>query len=173
MLDIIGIALISLFFIHGYRRGFVVAVFSFVALFLGILFCLKFSTTVSQYIQHQGWATGLWVPFVVYAFIFISVVFITRLLAKAIKSLVSFVLLGWFDGIAGGVLYAFIAALSWGTLLWLSDKMHLISATTIAKSITYTYFIKLAPWVYSKIGVVLPFAKQVWEEVSLFLESKL
>jgi hypothetical protein len=113
------------------------------------------------------------VPFVVYAFIFISVVFITRLLAKAIKSLVSFVLLGWFDGIAGGVLYAFIAALNWGTLLWLSDKMHLISATTIAKSITYTYFIKLAPWVYSKIGVVLPFAKQVWEEVSLFLESKL
>lgn len=170
MLDIIGIIIVLIFFIHGYKRGFVVAVFSFVALLLGILFCLKFSSAGSQYIQQQGWASGAWVPFISYIVVFIGIVFITRLLAKAIKSTLSLVLLGWFDGVAGGVLYAFIAGVCWSTILWLTDKMNLLAEATKVKSITYPYFIKLAPWVYSKMGVVVPFAKGVWEEVSHLLK---
>ncbi len=126
---------------------------------------------LANYLLEKGWVSSGWAQLISYAIIFTAVLLFIRMLAKFIKSAMNVVMLGWADGFVGGLLYAFGAALIWSSLLWIGDRMHLISAEAKSNSKTYEYFIVLAPWVYAHLGVAIPFAKNVFNELSSFFEK--
>ena len=80
------------------------------------------------------------------------------------------VMLGWVNKSIGGLLYSFMAAIIWSSLLWIGARMHLISQHTIDGSRTYTYFSELAPWVCAEVGKLLPFAKNVFSDLRQFFD---
>jgi len=171
MLDFIGILLLLVFFIRGYMKGIIVAVFSCVAILLGIICSLKLSGLLAAYLLEKGWAGSGWAQLISYVLLFTAVMLIVRWVASALKSSLRLVMLGWADGVFGGLLYAFMAVLIWSSLLWLGDQLHLISPETKLHSQTYSYFIGIAPWVYERVGLLLPFAKNVFTELELFFEK--
>lgn len=171
MLDFTGIILVLIFFIRGYMKGIIVAVFSCVSIALGIICSLKLSGLLAQYLLEKGWVNAGWAQIISYAILFTTVMLLVRWVAAALKSSLKLVMLGWADGVFGGLLYAFTAALIWSAALWLGDQMHLISDETKTASRTYEYFIKLAPWVYAHVGAVIPFAKDVFTELELLFEK--
>lgn len=170
-LDFIGITIIIIFFIQGYRKGMIVAVFSVLSILLGMLCALKLSGLLGTWLLEKGWVTSGWAQVLSYAILFIGVVILVRLLAKAIQSTLNLAMLGWLNGLVGGVLYAFAAAVVWSSLLWIGNQMQMMAPETIAASKTYKYLEPLAPWVYHHIGKLLPFAKDVFSDLHEFFDQ--
>jgi membrane protein required for colicin V production len=171
MIDILGVTILALSFYRGWQKGFVVAVCSLLAIVVGMLAALKLSTAFAAWLLEHGWVTSAWGQIIAYIIIFIGVLILVRLLAKAIESALKMVMLGFINRLIGAMLYAFIGALIWSSLLWIGNRAHLLAPETLAASKTYDYFAPIAPWVYAHIGTVLPFAKDVFADLSRFFDG--
>lgn len=169
MLDFITVIVVTIGFIRGFRKGLIVAIFSVVALLLGILFALKLSQLLAAWMVEKG-VGGAWAPMLAYIALFVGVGWLVRRGGKAIESFSEAVMLGIVNKLAGGVLFAFIGAVVWSTVLWLAARVNLISPETKASSRTYAYIEPLAPATFEKAGVVLPFARDVFNELSNTLD---
>lgn len=168
ILDIISISLIILFFIRGYMKGFVVAAFSVLAILLGIICSLKLSGMLAAYLLRENIISTGWAPAISYIVLFIGVVLIVRLVASLIEKSLQAVMLGWANRTMGGLLYAFLAAVIWSSLLWLGNKMQVLSAETISQSKTYQWFEPVAPWFFDKVGILWPMVKDIFADLQSF-----
>ena len=119
----------------------------------------------------EGWVTSAWVQLVSYLILFFGVIWLVRLLAKFVEGLVEAVMLGLVNRIVGGLLYVFIGAICWSALLWLANRAHLLSPETLAASRAYPYIEPMAPWVFARIGELLPVAKGVFSSLDTFFEG--
>lgn len=152
-------------------KGIIVAAFSVLAIVLGILCALKLSETLASFLLQKGYVSSGWAQLASYAFLFIGVVIIVRLIAKALQTTAEAVMLGWVNKSLGGLLYAFIAIMAWSTILWLGEKMNLVKEEQIASSKTYNYVAPVSPWVAEKVGVLWPMAKQVYADLELYFDN--
>lgn len=171
IIDIIAITLIIIFFVRGYMKGLIVAVFSLLAFVLGVICALKLSETLASYLLEKGYVSSGWAQLVSYIVLFVGVVWIVRLIAKAIESLLGAVMLGWVNKGLGGIVYAFLAVFICSSVFWLVREMSLFSEETIEASKTYTYIEPVAPWVASKLGVIWPMAKEVFSDLERFFSN--
>jgi membrane protein required for colicin V production len=171
ILDVIGIILLLLFFIRGYRKGIIVALFSVLGVILGMICALKLSNTLAAYLFEKGWVTSAWAQVLSYIVLFIGVIWLVRLGAKLIEKSIELVMLGIINRITGGLLFAFIAAFVWSCCLWIADQVHMIAPETRAASHTYSLFSPVAPWVFAHIGAVLPFAKGLLTDLKHFFDG--
>jgi membrane protein required for colicin V production len=170
-LDVIGVIFILLFFIRGYLKGIIVAAFSVIAILLGILCALKLSQSFSAWLLEKGYVTSGWVQIVSYVVLFLGVFLLVRLLAKLIQKSVEGMMLGVINKLIGGVLYAFLGAVLWSSLLWIGSHMHIISPETIAGSKTYPWLSGVAPWFFEQAGKLLPFVKDTFEKLEHFFDA--
>jgi membrane protein required for colicin V production len=170
-LDIVGILLITLFFIRGYMKGFIVAAFSVIAILLGIICSLKLSQAFASWLMDKGYATSGWAQVISYLALFIGVLLLVRILAKVIEKALEGMMLGVANKVIGGLLYAFLAAILWSSLLWIATPMHMLSPEMMAASKTYSWFAKLAPWFFDVVGGMLPFAKDVFAKLEHFFDA--
>lgn len=152
-------------------KGIIVAAFSVLAIVLGILCALKLSETLASFLLEKEYVSSGWAQLVSYALLFIGVVFIVRLTAKAIQTSVEAVMLGWVNKSLGGMLYAFIAVMAWSTILWLGVKMKLVNEEQIAASKTYNYVAPVSPWVAERVGVLWPMAKEVYADLEVYFDN--
>lgn len=171
VLDVVGVILIALFFIRGYMRGLVVAVFSVVAILLGIVCALKLSASLSAWMLEKGWVSSGWVQVVSYLVLFIGVVLIVRLIAGMISKAMEGMALGVANKVIGGLLYAFLGAVLWSSLLWIGDKAHIITPQTIAESKTYGWLSRLAPWFFEQAGKLIPYVKDTFSSLQHFFDT--
>lgn len=171
MLDILGILLLVLSFFRGYRKGLIVALFSVLGVILGMLAALKLSSALATYFLEHNWVTSAWAQIIAYLLLFLGVLWLVRLGARLIESAVKAVMLGLVNRLCGGILYMFIGATIWSSLLWIANKAHIISPESITASHTYVFFEPLAPWVFSHIGTVLPFARDIFSDLQHFFDG--
>lgn len=170
-LDVTGIILIALFFIRGYMKGLVMAVFSVIATLLGLLCALKLSASFAAWMLDHGYTTSGWAQVISYAVLFIAVVLVVRLIAKLIEKALQGMMLGIVNKLAGGLLYAFLGAVLWSSFLWIGARMNMITPETIAASKTYATLSGLAPWFCEKAGALLPFVKDSFDKLSHFFDT--
>jgi membrane protein required for colicin V production len=171
VLDIIGVSLVIIFFIRGYMKGFIVAIFSLLSIILGIICALKLSEKFAAFLAERNIITSGWVQIVSFIVLLIGVALLVRLIAKIIDTAIKAAFLGWLNGILGGVFYGFMMAVIWSCFLWLFTQAHLLKPETTANSRTYLFFSKLAPWVCEKTGVIWPMAKEVITDTEHFFEG--
>jgi len=170
-LDITGLIIIALFFIRGFSRGLVVAAFSVLAILLGILCALKLSQSLATWMLEHGYTTSGWAPVLSYLILFVGVVLVVRLLAKMLQKFLEGIMLGLVNKLAGGILYALLGAVLWSSILWIGAKAHFFSPELIATSKTYPWLSELAPKFFAAAGLLLPFAKDVFEKLQHFFDA--
>lgn len=170
-LDVTGLIIIAVFFIRGYTRGFIVATFSVLAILLGILCALKLSQSFGAWLLEKGYTTATWAPMVSYLVLFTGVVLLVRMVAKMIKSAMSTLKLGELDKAGGGLLYGLAGAIVWSSVLWMGAKMNMFGPELIAASKTYPFMSQLAPGFFAGAGHLLPFAKDVFSNLSHFFDQ--
>ncbi len=170
-LDVTGLIIIALFFIRGYTRGLIVAAFSVVAILLGMLCALKLSQSFATWLLAKGYTTVGWAPVLSYCILFIGVVLVVRLIAKLLQKAVEGMMLGIVNKLAGGLLYAFVGAVLYSSILWIGARMNLITPEQIAGSKTYSWLSCLAPWFFSAAGALVPFAKDVFANLQHFFDA--
>jgi membrane protein required for colicin V production len=168
LIDIILLVLLVLAAIKGYSKGLIIAVFSFVAIIVGLAAALKLSAVAASYIGNAVKISDQWLPVISFLVVFLVVVLLIRLGARLLEKTIQVALLGWVNRLGGIIFYAAFYLTIYSVLLFYAVQMELIKPATIQQSTTYQY---IAPWgskIIDSIGVVLPFLKNSFTDLEHF-----
>lgn len=168
LIDIITIILLLAAIFKGLRKGFVVALFSFLAYFIGLAAALKLSALMARYIGSNVEVSQRWLPFVAFFLVFVGVVLLVRLGAKAIEGAMKLLLLGWLNRLGGVLLYILVYFFIYSILLFYATQLHLLKNETIQASVTYNLIEPFAPKAMNILGDAIPFFKNMFAELLNF-----
>ncbi|SEA53996.1 membrane protein required for colicin V production [Arachidicoccus rhizosphaerae] len=166
-LDLIAAILLVLAIIKGYKKGALLAAFSYVALIIGIAAAMKLSVVVAGYLTSQSMHSK-WLSFLSFILVLLLVILGIKLVARMLEKVVQAVMLGWANKIGGILLYALVYFTIFSVLLFYTEKMGLTGPQTIAASISYPYFHNLGPWVIDHFGAIVPWFKDMFKHLSDF-----
>ncbi len=116
------IILIGAFF--GYKQGFLMELFSFLAIVLGVLGAFKLMGWAIVMLSNQFEIDQKILPYVAFAVVFIAIVIIVRLIGNMIKLSIDKSFLGRVDQISGAVLGFFKTAFLLSVGLWIIDSLR-------------------------------------------------
>lgn len=171
LLDIIVIVILIAAVIYGYRRGFIIAVFSLVAFILGIAAAIKLSVIVAGYIGKAVNVSDKWLPVISFAVVFIIVVLLVRLGAVFLQKTVEFAMMGWLNRLGGILLYICLYILIFSILIFYADQLKFIKPETKKDSVTYSYVQPLGPKVIDGFGKLIPVFKGMFQDLESFFET--
>ena len=168
IIDIIFLILLALAIIKGISRGFIVAIFSFFAIIIGVAAAMKLSYIVATWLQHSFNTGQKWLPVVSFLIVLIAVIFLVRWVANLIQAAVKMAMLGWLNKLGGIVLYLFIYLFVYSILLFYLTKMNFIKAETIAVSKSYSLIEPFGVKAIDIVGKVIPVFKDIFQQLSDF-----
>jgi membrane protein required for colicin V production len=149
----------------------IVALFSFIALAIGLAAALKLSVVVAGYIGKAVNVSDKWLPIVSFAVVFLIVVLLVKLGAKFIQKTVELAMLGWVNRVGGILLYAALYILIFSVLLFYADQMNFIRPETKIESITYSYIQPWGPKLMEGLGKIIPVFKGMFDDLEDFFDN--
>lgn len=171
IIDIIFLLLLAFAIIKGISRGFIVAVFSFLAIIIGVAAAMKLSYIVANWLQHSFNTGKQWLPFLSFLIVLIGVIFLVRLLANLIQKAINFSMLGWLNKLGGIFLYTLLYVSVYSIFIFYLTKMGIIKLETIEASYTYSFIEPLGPKIINLIGELIPIFKNLFQQLSDFFGS--
>lgn len=170
LIDILFLLLMILSLVKGYRNGLVVAVFSFLAILIGLAAAMKCSALVAGWLESSTHVNTAWLPFLSFMLVMIGVMILVRLGALFIQSAMEAVLLGWFNRVTGILLYAALYTTLYSVVLFYAGRLNWLKPETLAASRTYAFIEPWGPKAIELFGRVIPFFKGMFEELTNFFE---
>ena len=171
LIDLIVLILLAWAIFIGLHKGFIVGIFSLLAFIIGLAAAIKLSAVAAAYISENLQVSQRWLPVLAFAVVFIIVIFLVKLGAKALEGVLRIAMLGWLDKLGGVILFAVLYLFIFSILLFYAEQLHLIKENTIAASKTYPYLKPLGPKVINALGTMLPFFKNMFAELLQFFDS--
>jgi membrane protein required for colicin V production len=171
LLDIIFAVLILLAVWKGYSQGLVIGLFSLVSIIIGLAAAIKLSAVVAGWIGKAVKISEEWLPVISFIVVFIIVVLLIRLGARAIQSTIEVAMLGWVNRLGGVILYVAIYTIVFSILLFYAEQMQIIKPAIIESSVTYSYIQPIGPKVINALGSLIPWFKDMFEELKSFFGS--
>lgn len=170
-IDSIVAGLLVLAFFKGWRNGLVLAVFSFLAVVIGLAAAVKLSAVAAGYLGQNVSVSQRWLPFIAFAVVFLGVVLVVRLGAKLIESALQAAMLGWLNRLGGVLFYALLYLFVFSVLLFYAAQLNLVQPHAQEASTAYPVLARLAPKVIDGLGVVLPVFKNMFAQLEAFFEG--
>jgi membrane protein required for colicin V production len=170
-LDILVAVLLVMALVKGLRKGFILGVFSFLAFIIGLAAALKLSSLVAVYLGEGMNLSTRWLPFIAFALVFIAVVFLVRLGARAIEGVVQLALMGWLNKVGGVILFALLYLFILSILLFYAERLDLVKIDSTEASLTYPFLHHLGPKVIDGLGVVVPLFRDMFRSLGDFFEG--
>ncbi len=171
IIDIIFLLLMILSIIKGFRNGFVVAVFSFFGIFIGLAAALKLSTLVAGWLKDTTHIAAAWLPFLSFLLIMMGVVLLVRLGALFIQTAMEAVFMGWMNKLSGVILYAALYTTLFSVVLFYAEKIHWIKPDTFVASHSFAFIQPWGPKAMEWFALIVPWFKGMFEELSQFFEK--
>ena len=170
-IDIIFLLLIAVAVIKGMSRGFIVAIFSFLAIIIGVAAAMKLSYIVSAWLQNSFNTGKQWLPVLSFLIVFIAVLILVRWVANLIQAALNATMLGWLNKLGGIILYVLLFISVYSILLFYLTKMNLIKPETVSASRSYSFIEPLGPRVVETVGIIIPVFKNLFQQLSNFFGS--
>lgn len=158
-------------FIRGWKKGILWAVASLAAVVFGSLVSLKLSHRFAQLIQEQQIIDSKYTLIVSYILLFLLVMYGLRFLIKMVEKLLQSLMLGWANRLAGGALYILFSAFMLSSIFWLTNQAGILTEEAKQESQLYAAIEPLAPQGFELGGELLPFLKNMYQDVGLYLEQ--
>jgi membrane protein required for colicin V production len=155
----------------GYGKGFIVAIFSLVAFFVGLVAAMKLSASVAVWLQHKSATQTTWMPFIAFVLVMAVVMLIIRFGASLIEKAMGFVMLGWLNKIGGIVFYAAIYIIFFSIVLFFAKSMGVLTEETIRKSKMYPFIAPWGPKSIDAIGSVIPVFRGLFNQLESFFDG--
>ncbi len=171
VIDAIFFILMILAVFKGYRNGFIVAVFSFLGIIIGLAAAMKFSTVVAGWLKDSTSISAAWLPFLSFVLVMVGVILLIRIGAKLIQSAVELVLMGWLNKLTGIILYAALYITLYSVLLFYAGKLSIIKPGALSDSRMYAFIQPWGPKAIELFGAVIPWFRGMFEELSHFFEN--
>jgi membrane protein required for colicin V production len=170
-IDIVFGLVIILALWKGYRRGLVVGLFSLLAIFIGLAAALKLSAVVADHLGKAINISQQWLPFLSFLLVFIVVIILVRLAAKALEASVNWAMLGWANKLGGIICYLLLYSIIFSVLLFYAEKMQWIRSSAIEGSVTYSYLKPWGPKAIDLFGELIPWFRNLFKELEAFFEK--
>lgn len=170
-IDIIFLVFIAIAAIKGIQRGFIIAIFSIIAIIIGLAAAIKLSTVAADYLKDSVNISAKWLPLISFIVVFLVVVLLVRLGANILQKTVEVAFLGWVNRLAGAILYILLYTIVFSVLLFFAEQLHLIKQETIADSRIYPWVEPIGPYIINEIGKVIPFFRDMFEDLKAFFEN--
>lgn len=151
-IDIIFSVLMLMAFFKGISKGFIVALFSFLAFFIGLAAAIKLSAVVAVHLSENTNLTGFWLPIVSFILVFIVVGFLVRLGARWVQKTIELAWLKWLNRLLGVIFYVVLYIIIFSVLLFYATQINLIKKETIQASATYSFIEPWGPYVMNAFG---------------------
>jgi membrane protein required for colicin V production len=171
LIDIIVLILLVLAAVKGFRNGFILALFSFVAFLIGLAAAIKLSAVAAAYIGSSVNVSQRWLPVIAFVVVFLIVVLLVRLGAKLLEGVITMAMLGWLNRLGGVIFYALLYILIFSLILFYADETGFIKPETVQASSTFIYIRPLGPVVMDGLGAVIPLFKDMFTELEAFFEG--
>ncbi len=168
LIDIIFLVLLVIAIIKGYSKGIIIAVFSLLALVIGLAAAIKLSVVTAAWLKGSVHVAAKWLPVLAFAIVFLLVVLLVRLGAKALEKTAEFALLGWANKLCGIILYIALYTTILSVVLFYAEKVNLIEPGTIASSKTYAFIEPWGPKAINAIGTLVPLFKDMFHQLEDF-----
>jgi membrane protein required for colicin V production len=168
IIDIILAILVILAIIQGFRRGLIIAIFSFIAIFIGLAAAIKLSAVVADHLANSTKISGKWLPILSFAVVFLCVILLVRLGARLLQKTAEAFTLGWLNRLGGIIFYIAIYLTIYSILLFYATEMKIIQPKTIEASVTYSLIQPLGPKAIGALGTLIPFFKDMFSELENF-----
>jgi membrane protein required for colicin V production len=162
-IDVVLAVIILIGIINGYKSGFVMELFSLLAVILGILGGFKLMGLGMIYLNNHFNIDEKFLPYAAFGLVFVIIVVVVSLLGRAIKASVSKTLLGGVDQAAGAVLGLFRTVFMLSVMLWIADSLHVRFLSDWAEGSTlYPMIASFAPTLTDWISTVVPVFRDVF-----------
>jgi len=171
LIDIVFIVLLVAAIVKGYSRGLIIAVFSLLAIIVGLAAAMKLSLVTAGWLKDAVHVAAKWLPVIAFVLVFVIIVLLVRLGASLLEKMAGLVLLGWINKLAGIILYMALYTVMLSVLLFYAEKIHLLSEATIASSQTYTFIQPWGPKTINAIGSFLPVFKDMFLQLEDFFSG--
>lgn len=171
LLDFFFLIVLMLACIKGYRKGLIMALFSIVALIIGLAAALKLSLIVADHLKGNIYIPGRLLPFISFALIFFIVVLLVNLGGKLIDKAFRIVALGWLNRLSGMMLYIVLYTIIFSIFLFYLEKIHFIQPTVIRSSKMYPYLQSIGPWVINRLGALIPAFNNMFSDLESFFNT--
>ena len=168
LIDILFLILIVFGAIKGLQRGFIIGVFSIIAIIVGLAAAMKLSTVAAGYIDDSVNVSARWLPVISFIVVFVVVVILVRIGANLLHKTVEIAFLGWANRLAGAILYMLLYTIVFSVLLFFAEQLQLVKQETITESKVYPWVEPLGPFIIDGLGAVIPFFKDMFEELKTF-----
>ncbi|HVG13373.1 MAG TPA: CvpA family protein [Chitinophagaceae bacterium] len=170
-IDVVFIIILLFAFFKGLRNGLIVGLFSFLAIFIGLAAALKLSTFVAAYLGTQTTLSERWLPFLAFTIVFIGVVLLVRLGAKAIEGMVRIVMLGWLNRIGGIFFYSMLYSFIFSILLFYLSRLSFLKPEATEASVVYPFLQPLGPKMIAALGYIIPIFKNMFHDLEGFFSG--
>lgn len=170
-IDIVFALLMVMAFLKGFQRGLIIAVFSLLAVIVGLAAAMKLSAVAATYIDDAIKISSRWVRVISFALVFFIVVLLIRWAANLIEKGAKFAMLGWVNRIGGFLFYAAMYTIILSVLLFYASQIKLMSSDTFEKSVTWAFIQPWGPKVINSLGEIIPFFKDMFQQLQHFFEG--
>jgi membrane protein required for colicin V production len=170
-IDTVALVLLVISVFKGFTKGFIVALFSFLAFIIGLAAALKLSTLAAGYIGNAVNISQRWLPVIAFLVVFLIVALAIRLGAKMLEGVVKLAMLGWLNRLGGIIFYILIYFFIFSILLFYAQQLHVLKSETIEASVSYPWIQPIAPKIMSIMGAVMPFFKDMFDQLLQFFQN--
>lgn len=160
-LDIFFLVVFIIGGVKGYFKGLIVEIFSFLAFFIGLFAAIELTIPIANKFFSSGDYKQLFTVGV-FILLFLLVILIINLSAKAIKKVVDLTFLGFLDNILGALAGIFKWAFIVSVFFWVFDSIGVrLPAEQSEASWIYPYVETLGPSTFDLIARILPFMEDM------------
>ena len=168
IIDLIYAIIIIIAVVNGYKRGLIVAIFSFIAIIIGLAAAMKLSVVVASYIGKAVKVFAEWLPVLSFVVVFIIIYLLIRWGAKMIEKTVQFAMLGWLNKLGGIVFYVALYTNIYSVILFYTGQTGVINPETRKKSVTYSFIQPWGPKAINGLGVAIPAFRNIFSDLEKF-----
>jgi len=135
----------------GLTSGLIMEISRLVALIAGVYLAVRFAQELSEYLYQNTELTNEFLPIISFAIIFVGVVLLVHLFAKAIEKLATAVALGWANKASGALFGVFRMTFILSIVIMMLTRFELLDkfnrGATAEQSFLYAPVTQVAPFI--------------------------
>lgn len=170
--DIILLIVIALGGVKGYKNGFIIELFSFLAFFIGLFLALELTVPVS--VNLFGDSSYFDVAAILVFFgLFLLLTLAIKAGAKAMKNMIDMTIFGSLDNLVGAFAGAFKAAFIISIVFWVFESVGFDLIERYADdTFIFPYIVDIGPTVFGWISEVIPFFRDLIDSMEQMPKGK-
>lgn len=162
-IDIALLVIILIGAYKGYKDGFLMGLFTLLALVLGVFCAFKLMGLGMVFLQDEFNADKNMLPYIAFILIFVGIVLLVTWLGKLIRNSIDKTFLGRVDEVMGSFLGAAKTMFTLSVMLWIADSLKYNPPSDWTEgSWLYPFTAHLAPDLAGWVAQFVPFFREIF-----------